>query len=437
MITHEVIRGFSKLTEEEKRNFIAQACNDPIQAEDRLERFLMEEENDRSQFMELSENTISSFHTPYGIAPNLMVDDKVYHVPMAIEESSVVAAASHSARFWSERGGFRVPEVSTVKIGHVYFRWFGDPEYIRVRWNQLRLFLLERMKKLTVNMVRRGGGILSLELLDETLAIPHLYKLELKVETINSMGANFLNTCLEDLAEALELYFAADDPGGKNLQIAMAILSNYTTECTITVEASCKIEELASIAGPLPVDIFADKLRLAYQIAAHDPSRAVTHNKGIMNGVDAVLMATGNDYRAAEAAAHAYAARDGRYRSLSRCVVNSHNITIGLTLPLALGTVGGITNLHPLARLSLEILGNPNARELMGIVASVGLASNFAAIRSLVTTGIQKGHMLLHLSNILNILNVNNGLREEAEAYFTNRKVSFNAVKNFLHERGH
>jgi hydroxymethylglutaryl-CoA reductase len=437
MITHEVIRGFSKLTEEEKRNFIAQACNDPIQAEDRLERFLMEEENDRSQFMELSENTISSFHTPYGIAPNLMVDDKVYHVPMAIEESSVVAAASHSARFWAERGGFRVTEVSTVKIGHVYFRWFGDPEYIRERWNQLRLFLLERMKKLTVNMVRRGGGILTLELLDETLAIPHLYKLELKVETINSMGANFLNTCLEDLAEALELYFAADDPGGKNLQIAMAILSNYTTECTITVEASCKIEELGSIAGPLSVDIFADKLNLAYQIASHDPARAVTHNKGIMNGVDAVLMATGNDYRAAEAAAHAYAARDGRYRSLSRCAVNSHNITIGLTIPLALGTVGGITNLHPLARLSLEILGNPNARELMGIVASVGLASNFAAIRSLVTTGIQKGHMRLHLSNILNILNVNNGLRAEAEAYFTNRKVSFNAVKNFLHEREH
>jgi hydroxymethylglutaryl-CoA reductase len=438
MMTHDIVRGFSKLTEEEKRNFIAMLCNDPPQAEERLERFLMEDENERSQFLELSENTISSFHTPYGIAPNLLVNGKVYHVPMAIEESSVVAAASHSARFWAERGGFRVTGLTTVKLGHVYFRWFGSPEYIRERWHQLKLFLLERLKKLTSNMARRGGGILSLELLDETAVISHLFKLELKVETINSMGANFVNTCLEDMAEALDLFFTVeDDPGEKKCQVAMSILSNYTPECTVTVEASCEIEHLSPIAERLPVEIFADKLCLAYQIAQHDPSRAVTHNKGIMNGVDAVLMATGNDYRAAEAAAHAYAARDGQYRALSRCTVDNGLLTISLTIPLALGTVGGITNLHPLARLSLEILGNPNAKELMGIVASVGLASNFAAIRSLVTTGIQKGHMRLHLSNILNMLNVSNGQREEAELYFINRKVSFNAVKHFLHEISH
>ncbi|MCX6305794.1 MAG: hydroxymethylglutaryl-CoA reductase, degradative [Bacteroidetes bacterium] len=438
MTTNDIVRGFSKLTEEEKRNFIARLCNDSLQAEDRLERFLMEDETERSHFLELSENTISSFHTPYGIAPNVVVNGKVYHVPMAIEESSVVAAASHSARFWAERGGFRVTELSTVKLGHVYFRWFGDPAYIRERWHQLKLFLLERLKKITSNMVRRGGGILSLELLDETISIVHLYKLELKVETINSMGANFVNTCLEDMAEALDLFFTVDDiTSEKKLQVAMAILSNYTPECTVTVEASCEIEHLKPIAGRLPVEVFADKLCLAYQIAQNDPSRAVTHNKGIMNGVDAVLMATGNDYRAAEAAAHAYAARDGQYRALSVCSVNNGMLAIKLTIPLAVGTVGGITNLHPLARLSLEILGNPTAKELMGIVASVGLASNFAAIRSLVTTGIQKGHMRLHLSNILNMLNVNNGQREEAELYFSNRKVSFNAVKHFLHEINH
>lgn len=438
MTTNDVIRGFSKLTEEEKRNFIARLCNDSLQAEDRLERFLMEDESDRSQFLELSENTISSFHTPYGIAPNFLVNGNVYHVPMAIEESSVVAAASHSARFWAERGGFSVTSLTTVKLGHVYFRWFGDASYMRERWHQLKLFLLERLKKITANMVRRGGGILSLELLDETLTISHLYKLELKVETINSMGANFINTCLEDMAEALDLFFTSDDEHEeKKCQVAMAILSNYTPECTVTVEASCGIDHLKPIAERLPVEIFADKLCLAYQIAHHDPSRAVTHNKGIMNGVDAVLMATGNDSRAAEAAAHAYAARDGQYRALSNCTVNNGILSIGLTIPLALGTVGGITNLHPLARLSLEILGNPNAKKLMGIVAAVGLASNFAAIRSLVTTGIQKGHMRLHLSNILNTLNVNNGQREEAEAYFINKKVSFNAVKHFLHEISH
>lgn len=437
MVNNDIIRGFSKLTEEEKRNFIARNCKDPVQAEDRLERFLMEDESDRVPFLELSENTVSSFHTPYGIAPNLMVDGKIYHVPMAIEESSVVAAASHSARFWAERGGFRVTGVTTVKVGHVYFRWFGEPGYLRERWQQLKLFLLERLKKLTVNMVRRGGGILSLELTDQTSVIDNLYKLELKVETINSMGANFINTCLEDIAEGLELYFKVeDDPAGNKLQVAMSILSNYTAECLVSVEASCAIEDLRPIAGAMQVNTLAEKLELAYRIALHDPSRAVTHNKGIMNGVDAVLMATGNDYRAAEAAAHAFASRDGMYRALSTCKLESGRVIIGLTIPMAVGTVGGITNLHPLARLSLEILGNPNARELMGIVASVGLASNFAAIRSLVTTGIQKGHMRLHLSNILNMLNVNNGLRAEAELYFSNRKVSFNAVMHFLHEKG-
>ena len=433
-----VIYGFSKLTEEEKRSFIAQLCKESTHAEDQLERYLMEDETERNQFLDLSENTISSFHTPYGIAPNVMVNAKVYHVPMAIEESSVVAAASHSARFWTQHGGFRVTNLSAIKLGHVYFRWFGEAAYLWDRWHLLKLFLLERLKKLTASMDRRGGGILSLELLDAMEIAESLYKLELKVETINSMGANFINTCLEDMAEALDLFFGVDnDPEGKKCQVAMAILSNYTPECTVTVEVSCEINALTPIAEKMPVGTFADKICLAYQIARHDPSRAVTHNKGIMNGVDAVLMATGNDYRAAEAASHAFAARDGQYRALSRCLLNDHTLAISLTIPLALGTVGGITNLHPLARLSLEILGNPTARELMGIVASVGLASNFAAVRSLVTTGIQKGHMRLHLSNILNTLNVNSDQREEAEQWFSNRKVSFNAVKHFLHERSH
>ena len=438
MIQKDIIHGFSKLTEEEKRHFIAMLCNESSLAEYVLENFLMEDEAERSTFLDLSENTISSFHTPYGIAPNVVVDGKVYHVPMAIEETSVVAAASHSARFWAERGGFHVTRVSTVKLGHVYFRWFGDPAYVTERWHLLKLFLLERLKKLTSSMVRRGGGIISLELIEDTQIIDHLFKLELKVETINSMGANFINTCLEDMAEALDLFFAVDkDPEGTKCQVAMAILSNYTPECTVTVEAACEIEHLKPISERMAVEVFADKMQLAYQIAHHDPLRAVTHNKGIMNGVDAVLMATGNDYRAAEAAAHAFASHQGRYRSLSQCSLKNNALHIELTLPLALGTVGGITNLHPLARLSLEILGNPTARELMGIVASVGLASNFAAVRSLVTTGIQKGHMRLHLSNILNMLNVNYIQREEAEIYFRDRKVSFNAVKHFLHEQSH
>jgi hydroxymethylglutaryl-CoA reductase len=433
---NNLIFGFSKLTEQEKRNFIAGLCIDPANAEEKMKNFLMQDETERNHFLDLSENTISSFHTPFGITPNVMIDHVVYHVPMAIEESSVVAAAAHSARFWADNGGFRITDISTVKLGHVYFRWFDDPSYLFERWDMLKQFMLEHVRNITVNMDRRGGGILSLELVDATHEIENLYKLELKVDTVNSMGANFINTTLEDLAEALEEFFAADHYV-KKCQVVMSILSNYTSECTVALEASCEIENLKSISENLTPQAMAEKIRLAYQIANQFTSRAVTHNKGIMNGVGAVLLATGNDWRAAEAAAHAYAARDGKYRSLSYCTINDNIFTIGLKIPIPLGTVGGITNLHPLTRLSLEILGNPTAKELMGIVAAVGLSSNFAAVRSLVTTGIQKGHMRMHLTNILNIFNANSGQRQEAETWFSSRKVSFDAVKHFLHEKTH
>jgi len=432
-----IIKGFSKLSEEEKRNFISIQSKNAVRTSAQLKRFLVEDPVERRHFLELSENTISSFHTPYGIAPNIVVDGKIYHVPMAIEESSVVAAASHSARFWAERGGFRVKQVSTNKLGHVYFRWFSDPAELFGQWEILKRFLLERLKKVADSMFRRGGGILGLELQDRTDTIQYLYKLELEVDTVNSMGANFINTCLEDMAEGLEFYFGDSESAQKKCQVVMAILSNYTSKCTVSVEASCKVEELKNISEGMDVDTFTDKMDLAYRIANTDPYRAATHNKGIMNGVDAVLMATGNDYRAAEAAAHAYAARDGQYRSLSWCTINDLNLTIGLTLPLAVGTVGGITNLHPLAKRSLEILGNPTAKELMGIVAAVGLASNFAAIRSLVTTGIQKGHMRLHLSNILNMLNATPDQRMDTELHFNRKKVSYAAVKHFLYDKQH
>jgi hydroxymethylglutaryl-CoA reductase len=433
-----IIKGFSKLSEEEKRNFISIQSKNSARTSAQLKRFLVEDPVERKHFLELSENTISSFHTPYGIAPNIVVDGKIYHVPMVIEESSVVAAASHSARFWAERGGFRVKQVSTNKLGHVYFRWFNDPAELFGQWEVLKRFLLERLKKVADSMFLRGGGILGLELQDRTDTIQYLYKLELEVDTVNSMGANFINTCLEDMAEGLEFYFGGDSGTvEKKCQVVMSILSNYTYKCTVSVEASCKVEELKSISEGMDVETFTDKMDLAYRIAHTDPYRAATHNKGIMNGVDAVLMATGNDYRAAEAAAHAYASRDGQYRGLSWCTVNDLILTIGLTMPLAVGTVGGITNLHPLARRSLEILGNPTAKELMGIVAAVGLASNFAAIRSLVTTGIQKGHMRLHLSNILNMLNATPDQRMDTEVHFNRKKVSYAAVKHFLYDKQH
>jgi hydroxymethylglutaryl-CoA reductase len=434
----KLIKGFSKLSLEEKRHFISLFCKDPDSSEKKMDEFLFTDPEQRKHFLELSENTISSFHLPYGIVPNVVVDGKIYHVPVAVEESSVVAAASHSARFWSERGGFKVKHLSTEKPGHVYLRWFAERSLLLEQWDQLKLFLLERLKKVTASMVYRGGGILRLDLLDETAQLENLYKIELTVDTINSMGANFVNTCLEDIAEGLEHFFnTGEESVSGKVQVIMSILTNNTAGCTVTLEASCRLDELQSITENLPLEEFADKMAFAYRIATVDPYRATTHNKGIMNGVDAVLIATGNDFRAAEAASHAFASRSGSYRSLSRCSLESGIFTIGITLPLAVGTVGGITNLHPMARISLEILGNPTAKELMGVIAAVGLATNFAAVRSLVTTGIQKGHMRLHLSNILNSLNAPPDKRKEAESFFRKKKVSFNAVKHFLDERKH
>ncbi len=434
----KMVRGFSRMTEEEKRAFISRQTRDADLTNTELESYLFSDAEKRKHFLELSENTVSSFHTPYGITPNVVVDGKVFHVPMAIEESSVVAAASHAARFWADQGGFHVKEISTVKLGHVYFRWFGDPDILQERWNMLKSFLIERLHKVTASMVRRGGGILDMKLISFSGTIGNLYKIELAVETVNSMGANFINNCLEETADGLIQFFTCGRETENGLcQVAMSILTNHTPECTVTVEASCQIAALESIAEKMPVEPLAEKIVLAYEIARQDPFRAATHNKGIMNGVDAVLMATGNDYRAAEAAAHTYASKEGQYRALSYARREEDQLLIGITLPLAIGTVGGITNLHPLARLSIEILGNPTARELMGIVASVGLCSNFVAVRSLVTTGIQKGHMRLHLSNILNMLNASAVQRKEAEEFFFGQKVSFTAVKHFLDGKHH
>ena len=429
----KIIKGFSKLSAGEKRHGIAAMCRRPEPAEKEMEGWLATDPAIRKSFLELSENTISSFHVPFGIAPNVMVDGRIYHVPMAIEESSVIAAASHAARFWAERGGFKVKQISTAKLGHVYFRWFTDPRFLNWNWDHIRFFLLDRLRKTTASMERRGGGVLELRLIDSREIMEKLYKLELEVDTVNSMGANFINTCLEELADGMEAYLALNNHvKERRYQHIMSILSNFTEKCLVTIEASCPVEELKPFALKLTVEEFAEKIQLAYSIARGDPYRAATHNKGIMNGVDAVLMATGNDYRAAEAAAHSYASKDGVSRALSSCDIQEGRLTISLTIPLAIGTVGGITNLHPLARLALEILGNPSAKELMAIVAAVGLSSNFAALTSLVTTGIQKGHMKLHLSNILNSLNADPLTRTEAEEYFSGKKISFDAVKHFM-----
>jgi hydroxymethylglutaryl-CoA reductase len=214
----------------------------------------------------------------------------------------------------------------------------------------------------------------------------------------------------------------------------MAILSNYTPECLVKTWVECDFKALDNVDESMTGEEFAKKFQLAVRIAEEDVYRATTHNKGIFNGIDAVVIATGNDFRAVEAAGHTYAARTGRYKSLSTVDLKDGKFNYSLTIPLALGTVGGLTSLHPLAKQSLEMLGNPSAEELMKIAAAVGLANNFAAVRSLVTKGIQMGHMKMHLMNILNHFEATDEEKAKAVEYFIGQKVSFNNVRQFLNK---
>jgi hydroxymethylglutaryl-CoA reductase len=286
-------------------------------------------------------------------------------------------------------------------------------------------------------MEKRGGGILDLTWLDFTALEPDYYQLRASFHTCDSMGANFINSVLERFADTLE-HFMTEHPAledsERDVEVVMSILSNYTPNCLVRAWGETPIasfEELARSQG-MDARSLAERFALAVRIATIDPYRATTHNKGIFNGIDAVVLATGNDFRAIEACGHTYACRDGQYRSLSRCTVENDVFRFELEIPLALGTVGGLTALHPLAKASLELLGHPSAEELMCITACVGLAQNFGAVRSLITTGIQQGHMKMHLTNILNHLGASPEQALAAQAHFEGKTVSFSGVRAFL-----
>jgi hydroxymethylglutaryl-CoA reductase len=293
--------------------------------------------------------------------------------------------------------------------------------------------MLERSSSITANMEKRGGGVISMDIIDKTAELEGYYQLEVKFETVDSMGANFINSCLEEYAGALRSF--VNESGlfeVKDLNVIMSILSNYTPECLVKTWVECDIQAFDGIDENLTAKQFAWKFEKAVQIATVDVYRATTHNKGIFNGVDAVILATGNDFRAVEACGHAYASRTGKYRSLTEIEITDNRFRYTLTLPLSIGTVGGLTSLHPMAKLSLAILGNPAARELMQIASVIGLANNFGALKSLTTKGIQVGHMKMHLFNILNFFNATEAEKKSAVDYFKKRKVSYNAVQIFI-----
>ncbi len=425
------ISGFSKLTKSKKIDWIVDTYfSNTEEAKRVLIQYWNTDEKLQQLHDEFIENTITNYYLPLGVAPNFLINDRLYTIPMAIEESSVVAAASKAAKFWLDRGGFKTRVVSTTKIGQVHFIYKGDFNKLSQFFSVIKSKLIEDSKSITSNMEKRGGGILDIELRDKTKDIDHYYQLHASFETLDAMGANFINSCLEQFAttfkrEALEFY--AFTEAEKQIDIVMSILSNYVPDCLVRAEVNCKVEDLSesdSISG----EAFAKKFVQAINIAEVEPYRAVTHNKGIMNGIDAVVLATGNDFRAVEAGVHAYASRKGTYSSLTHAKIENGIFSFWMDIPLALGTVGGLTGLHPLVKLALELLHKPSAKELMQIVAVAGLAQNFAAIRSLITTGIQQGHMKMHLMNILNQFDANNEEKERITAYFKTNTVTHSAV---------
>ena len=415
------ISGFSKFTKSEKIDWlISNYFQNNNYAKANLERYLNSDLALQKLHDEFTENTISNFYLPFGIAPNFLINNKIKVIPMTIEESSVVAAASNAAKFWMQRGGFKAEVISTTKTGQVHFIFQGKTSELEALFNKVKPQLIEDTKVITKNMEARGGGIINIELINKTAKLKDYYQLHVSFETIDAMGANFINSCLEQIASSFKNYSLSID-------IVMSILSNYVPECLVRAEVSCKVENLVNNEKYSGQE-FAEKFVQAVQIAQVEPYIAVTHNKGIMNGIDSVVLATGNDFRAIEAGVHAYAARSGSYSSLTHASIENGLFKFWIEIPLALGTVGGLTGLHPLVKTALELLGNPTAKELMEIVAVAGLAQNFAAIKSLTTTGIQQGHMKMHLLNIMNQFEATEKEKSILIDYFKTNTVTHSAV---------
>ena len=314
------ISGFSKFSKEEKINWLSKTylknCDQSVSV---LEQYWHEDEKLQQLHDEFTENTLSNFYLPFGLAPNFLINGELFAIPMTIEESSVIAAASKAAKFWHSRGGFKATVLNTTKIGQVHFLFKGDEEKLKQFFEEVKPKLLEAVSGITKNMEKRGGGVSSIELRDKTEALDGYFQLHCKFETKDSMGANFINSCLEKFADTFKneaLNYAPFSAEEKQIEVIMSILSNYVPECIVRAEVSCPVEELSDDKHTSS-QTFAEKFLTAMKIAEIEPYRAVTHNKGIMNGIDSVVLATGNDFRAVEAGIHAYASRSGQYRSLT------------------------------------------------------------------------------------------------------------------------
>jgi len=366
------------------------------------------------------ENAIGSFSLPLGIATNFVINGKEYLVPMAIEEPSVIAAASHAAKLARSKGGFKASAKSSIMRGQIQVTNLLDIKKATQAISKSKESLLKVANSVSKNV---KAVDLKSRVVDNDIDGTKMLLAEIHVDCKDSMGANTINTMCELLGPKIQ-----QKTGGK---VILKILSNYATERIAISKATFKKEELGG------ADI-VDRILSAFALAFSDTHRAVTHNKGIMNGIDAVCIATGQDFRAIEAAAHAYASRDGKYRSLTSFSKSSNGDLVGkIEIPLSVGIVGGISTVHPMAKMGLKILGIKSASELASVIASVGLAQNLAAIRALSTEGIQKGHMKLHAKNIAVAAGATGKIVDlVSEAMYKQSKLSLDSARRILHDLG-
>ena len=380
--------GFSKKSYQERLELLkAQALLSP----EKQRSLEQDEQVSLAVADQLSENVVGTFSLPYSIIPELLVNGQDYTVPYVTEEPSVVAAASYASKIIKRAGGFTAQVHQRQMIGQVALYQVDDPDLAQVQIASKKAELLELANQAYPSIVKRGGGARDLRV-EQFKGETDFLVVYLHVDTQEAMGANMLNTMLEALKPVLE-----ELSQGQSL---MGILSNYATDSLVT--ASCRIAFRYLSRQKDQGREIAEKIALASQFAQADPYRATTHNKGIFNGIDAILIATGNDWRAIEAGAHAFASRDGHYQGLSQWTLDfeREELVGEMTLPMPVATKGGSIGLNPRVALSHELLGNPSAKELAQIIVSIGLAQNFAALKALVSTGIQQGHMKLQAKSL-------------------------------------
>lgn len=385
------IPGFYKMTITERKQHMIELCGLEQEAADYLLGDVSLPETTADNMIE---NVIGTFGLPLAVGLNFNINDRDYIIPMAVEEPSIVASASYIAKIVREAGGFKTEATDRIMIGQVQVVGCPDFEKAKKEVEANKDMLIQAANDAYPSLVKRGGGAedLDVRILDEgdssysKMLIVHLY-----ANTVDAMGANMINTMAESIAPVVEHLTEG--------RVYLRILSNYADRCL--AKATCVIPPHMLASDGYTGEEVRDGVLHAYEFAARDPYRAVTHNKGIMNGIDPVLIATGNDWRAVEAGAHAYAARDGQYRSMTVWSKDEQGNLVGeLELPMSLGIVGGASRVHPMAKVAYDILQVNSAKELAQVITSVGLAQNLGALKALATDGIQKGHMALHSRSV-------------------------------------